>query len=176
MKARRSKRPSALPVFGGAPTMGPRVGPALRPGGPPRGAGRLGPATRDAEAMESTAAPRTKPAASRAVARSKNEVGRVAAATVGTGSRRATLAKKPPEGAFKPPARQTATNPAASPPLGRGTKKGPRVLSNVKTHSQEEAKAAAKDSQIRRAGIQSRRLGHLSATVKRAQARRDSKG
>ena len=40
---------------------------------------------------------------------------------------------------------------------------------------QREAKARLKDTRIKEAGIESRQMGHTSGSVKRSQARRDSK-
>lgn len=51
----------------------------------------------------------------------------------------------------------------------------PQPVSGPNRSRQRKAKAAAKLSRIRRSGLKSRVLGHVSASGKRAQARRDAK-
>ena len=168
----------ALPGLAVSPAAKPKVGTTRHSDEAGSGGGRLGRAMKDARATESaTPAPKIKGVKARAVARWENEGGRGAKAAAIVGSTKKSPATKP--------ARTTSalrieesldakTNPAT---LARGAKKEPRNTGPVGLDAtrQRKAEARAKDSQIERSGLDSRQLGHVSASGKRAQARRDSK-
>lgn len=80
---------------------------------------------------------------------------------------------KPPENT-SPPDESVLQQPPAK---GKGKKRKPAATTIFSPNQsvQRLANAEAKQSRIRRAGIQSRLLGHVSASGKRAQGRRDSK-
>jgi hypothetical protein len=87
------------------------------------------------------------------------------------------------EGGQTPPRSVRATSKAAVAKNSVKKKKGkpasslpnPQPVSGPDRARQRQAKAAAKLSRIKRSGLKSRVLGHVSARGKRAQARRDAK-
>jgi hypothetical protein len=86
--------------------------------------------------------------------------------------KKATKKKSVKEKAKKVSQNKPVTNLASStPPTGQKAKKTAK-----KNSAASKAKTAAKKARIKRSGLDSRVLGHVSARGKRAQARRDSKG
>ena len=167
-----------LPGLTEIPSMAPQAGTTRHPGKSNGGAGRLGRALRDARSAESTEPPpKTPSATARAVAGWENEGGRAAKGTVVAGSTKKKLATKP----VKSPSTQRVKKPldaeAVSAPAARGTKTAPRAspLLGQGRAKHRTAESRVKSSQVKRAGLESRVLGHVSASGKRSQARRDSK-
>ncbi len=114
------------------------------------GAGRLGRALKTTT-KKSSPRTTTKPTTAKALDRWENEGGRARKLATATKS-----APKPPLKKSKHKAEQPALLAPVLPDLAR----------------QRKAKAGVKDSQIKLDGIESSRLGHLSASGKRKQARR----
>lgn len=135
------------PVIGGI-----TPGSTRRPSGTSRGSeGRLG---RAIAAKASAPRARSKPATAK-VPKRKEKVGR-----------------RPPK-----PTSANAAAPKRPVKNAKGKTKGLAVRDPVPPDraSQRKAKARVKGSQIKRAGLESRLLGHVSSSGKRHQARRDSK-
>lgn len=180
MKARKNRKllRTVLPGLTAIPAGGPKVGTTRRSGDLRGGAGRLGRAIQDSRSTESaTPPPKMQNAKARAVARWENEGGRTAKATVTASSTKKSPAAKSVRSAADKRAKKTSNASDDSAPPTRGAKNGPRasVLIGQNGPQRRKAESRVKTSKIKRAGIESRLLGHVSASGKRAQARRDSK-
>jgi len=131
---------------------------------------------RDARSTDSeTPPPKKRNAGARAVARWENEGGRTPKAAVVAGSNKRSSATKSARSASAQRAKKPLNAKVDSASPARGTKKGPRASLLLGHPKQRKAESRVKDSRIKRAGLESRLLGHVSASGKRAQARRDSK-
>jgi len=91
------------------------------------------------------------------------------------GSSKRSAATKPVPSASAQRAQKPLNAKVDSASPARGTKKGPHASLLLGYQKQRKAESRVKESRIERAGLESRLLGHVSASGKRAQARRDSK-
>jgi len=180
MKTRKNKKlpRMGLPGLTASPAAGSQVGTTRRSGESRGGAGRLGRAIRDSRSTDSeTAPPQTKDAKARAAARWENEGGRAAKVTAVAVSTKRNPAAKPVRSAPDKRAKKTRNAAGDPAPPALSAKKGTRAsaLLGQDGPGRRKAESRANTSRIKRAGIESRLLGHVSASGKRAQARRDSK-
>lgn len=174
-KNRKLLRPG-LPGLTASPAAGPQVGITRRSRQSRGGAGRLGRAMRDARSTDSATPPLKKQnARARAAPRWENEGGRTPKAAVVAGSSKRSAATKPVPSASAQRAQKPLNAEVDSASPARGTKKGPHASLLLGHQKQRKAESRVKESRIERAGLESRLLGHVSASGKRAQARRDSK-
>ena len=174
LKPRSPRLPGLTPV----PAEGGQLGTTRRFGESRTTAGRLGSAMRDASSSESAKVlPKTETAKRGGAAGLGNEVGRTAKATSANGSTKKSSATKPIMSVPQRPANEVSKADVDSASFAGGMKKGPRVsvLLGQEGTERRKAESRVKSSRIKQAGIESRLLGHVSSTVKRAQARRDSK-
>jgi hypothetical protein len=176
---RRSQSASRTPGAGGSPVVrGVTLGSTLRPPRPSRpgtGGGRLGRAVRAASnsagpqksvesatrpASRSTSPPASRPASRPELGRWENEGGRTTPlAPVSHSNKRQKNVAQPKRKSKQSASSATLAKRASPPDHGR----------------QMRAETASKQSRIKRTGVDSRVLGHVSARGKRNQARRDSK-
>ena len=152
-------------------------GPMGTPGmGPPRhhksaqhGSGRL---VRAIDATRKDAGMRPpSPRDKAANAPSPARTGKTAAKTAPAGAKAARSTAKaaaPPQGSANRGGKHSGPS---SPPAGEAKRKA----ATGNSARQNRAKSAAQRSRTKQGGLGSRRLGHVSARGKRAQARRDSK-
>jgi len=177
-KSRKLLRPG-LPGLTAIPAAGRQVGTTRRPGESRGGAGRLGRAMQESRSIESAMAPPKKmeDAKARAVARWENEGGRLEKATGVASSTKRSPATKPVPSAPAQRAKNPLKAQGDSAPPARSAKKVvlASLLLGQDGPERRKAESRVKGSQIKRAGLESRLLGHVSASGKRAQARRDSK-
>lgn len=152
---KRGRRGSVLPGMGSGTVIGGVTPGSTRqpPGSSRTGAGRLGRALK-AATKKSSPRTTTKPTTAKALERWENEGGRARKPAAA-----ATAAPKRPVKKARHKSEQSAFLAPVPPDRAR----------------QRKAKARVKGSQIKRAGLESRVLGHVSASGKRNQARRDSK-
>lgn len=132
------------------------------------GSGRLGRALKQVRKSATTAPRKPEKPKARALAERENEDGKVEATSLRVKRSKASAKKgtSKARGKSKPPKHSSSdvtSGPAAS------------TKSPIGSRQQKRARTAAKNAKIKEAGIDSRRLGQVSARVKRAQARRDSK-
>jgi len=181
MKIRKNRKlPRAgLPGLTASPAAGPQVGTTRRSGKSRSSAGRLGSAMRDSRSTESPAAPAKKPdrTKARALTRWENEGGSTGEPATVAGSTKRSPATKPVRSAPTRQAKKMSGATDESAPPSRGAMKGPSSPVRPGQQSQKSRKAESKlkGTRIKQAGLESRLLGHVSASGKRAQARRDSK-
>ena len=167
---------SALPKAAANRAMGELVGTTSR--SDDSAAGRLGGAMRDSRSTDSSsAAPRARKTNAPALAPFENEVGSIAAVAVRAGSSKKSPATKSVGGTQAQRAKPAVKPNDDSGPPSRATQKAPDNAGRLDEDRSRRQKAESRvnSSQIKRAGLESRVLGHVIARGKRAQARRDSK-
>ena len=178
-KTKNLKLPGAgLLGLAASPTTGKRVGTSSHSSKSGGSAGRFGRAMRDSQSADAPAAPPKKEKAkASAVARFENEGGRAKGVTASAGSTKRSPANKPLRGARDERDKKTFNANEDSVLPARGAKNGPRDAPHPGQNSlqRQKAESRVKSSRIEQAGLESRLLGHVSSSVKRAQARRDSK-
>jgi len=178
LKTRKNRKPvrAGLPGLTASPAAGPQATITRRTGQSRAGAGRLDRAMRDARSTDSATPPQKKQdARARAVGRWENEGGRTEKAAAVAGSSERSSATKPVRSAAAQRGEKALNAKVDPASAARSTKKGPRASPLLGHEKQRTAEARVKESRIKRAGLESRLLGHVSAAGKRAQARRDSK-
>ena len=180
MKAQKNRKllGTGLPGSKAISTAGPKVGTTRRTEQSRGSAGRVGRALRDSRTPDSaTLPPEPQNGSPIAVARWENEGGRAVKTAVVADSPKKSAATKP---VLNAPDQQAKKPVKAKVDVALDlddTNKGPQasLLLGQDDPKRLKAESQVKDSRIKEAGLKSRLLGHVSSTVRRAQARRDSK-
>jgi hypothetical protein len=150
----------------GTPAMGP---PTLHKPAQ-RGSGRLARAI-NATRKDAALSPRDETA----TAPSPDRGGKAATKTAPAGTKAARSTAKAAAPPQRPNSSGSKRSGPSSSPAASGAKKAAATGLSPNRAGQKRAESAAKRSRTKQAGLDGRRLGHVSARGKRAQARRDSK-